>query len=877
MTDARETAVTMVSLDVNGGAAVECDAGDPVNAVALSGNAHAKRDGARGGGGAGFRIGTYARFSSTGQNEYSIERQLRNIRRYIRAFEATKVVEFNEPAKSALSIVNREELQKLLAACDRRELDIVVIEDFDRLTREIYDAVPIAERMEIAGVELHCAALGRRLSKEDIIHAAIRAENDRLRRRSITSAGRMLLAERGGVPTGRLFGYVAGTEPGFLVVDDEEAAVIRRIFDMADRGMSRRGIAKVLIAENVQGPSGRGVWATSTIQYILSQPLFAGRVVYGRTESLYDRQSHQSTLKPRPANEVVKRRVEAYRIVDDAQFLRIAARRTARAQLRKPHFESLLTERVYCDCPGGDRHPFGPTGKRLRCSRQVFYGDCQARAASLGRVEIEAAVLDAVAAKLEASGGNARLAEALSRSLARDASSRRAERKRVERRISDVDDQLDRLLARTVAKDYGKDYGKERVERLRQKLQGELSTLRDRLSALRVPDVDVELAAARLGDLGTALDRVRARLPFRPLDEGDIAFLHALRRILLRVEVRPSRSPPGRVQVAIHLDYAAHVFGVAGGAPTEVVVREVELARTKGLYVRQRADLTAFLASGAARLTDRQWAIVKDRIPDLGGRGRRADAGRREMVDLLMAHLRAGCTLHNIERASRAGNALKRFLYNGGDTILLDVLGKADPAAVAALDLRALESYRRHPLKTARGPDGHTTYTRMHALDGTTALSDAQWAVCLPCLHPSSSAGRGGHDGSMRLLLEAIMLKLRSRAPWERLPKRLGGAGAIRAATRRLVYGGSWDRLVAAWRRDCPELLDGLDVSLLDSFARGPVEWTSTRRVRQGRSTVGPSAGGRERGGRVRPRVASARRRRAPVAPPPVPASRPEC
>ena len=774
----------------------------------------------------GARVAVYARYSSDGQTEHSVERQVRVATRYLRLIGLERFTLFADRAKSAKTVAGREELHRLLEACDKRQFDIVVLEDFDRLTREVYDAIPIAERLERADVQIHGGAVERRYSKEDIVNAALRAELDRLRRRNILNAGRFQLAERGGVPRGRLFGYKKGTVPGFLVINEEQAGVIRRIFDLAERGLSNRKIARLLVAERVIGPSGMCRWGATTIQYVLTQPMFTGWVIFGRTESRYDRESNATTVRLRAAEDVVSVYVDEYRIVDPALFLRVAEIRKGRPGPRKRHTTHLLTERVYCDCPGVTKAPFGPGEGRLTCLRSCGYGDCPASRTSLGQAEIEAAVLDAVADKLGRDDGQERFADALKRSMQEEAAAKAEERGRVERQVADVDDQLDRLLGRELQ---GR-YEPERLDLHRAKLMKEHAELKDRLAVLRIPEPDVERAVQSLSDLESAMARVRARLPFRVVEPADADFLRAMRQILRRIEVRQTTASPGRVEIAIHLDYAAPVHGENDGTSTEVVVREVEYARSKHLHAARRARTIELLRTRESDLTDAQWDLVKDVIPDVSKSRTRGELTTRRVVDVLMAHLRSGYTpvVQKSLVPKALQNALRRFIYNGGDLILLDALGKGNSAWVEGLDLSGLEVVRRHFARLAQGPDGHTVHSRTYFLDGTTALSDAQWAVSAPCLHPSVTLPIHGVPApEARIMIEAILLKLRSGSPWERMPRRFGPWRHLLVAARRLVYSGSWDRLIAEWRESAPILVDGLDTTAMDCHARGSRKWTS--------------------------------------------------
>jgi hypothetical protein len=122
--------------------------------------------------------------------------------------------------------------------------------------------------------------------------------------------------ERGLVTGGRVFGYTNERVPGVdkavrRVVMDDEAAVVRRIFELAAKGVGLGRIAKTLQAEGVKSPTritdaGRvrrerknaeriesGLaplpplkeqWTGDGVREILHRELYRGVIVRGRTK-----------------------------------------------------------------------------------------------------------------------------------------------------------------------------------------------------------------------------------------------------------------------------------------------------------------------------------------------------------------------------------------------------------------------------------------------------------------------------------------------------------------------------------------------------------------------------------------------------------------
>ncbi len=107
-------------------------------------------------------------------------------------------------------------------------------------------------------------------------------ERDAISRRS--ASGKEARARQGYYVGGILpYGYHRG-EDKKLVIDEQEAAVVKRIYNYALQGLRSQKIAEILNAEGIPTRSSRSVsettWKDSTIRNILRNPLYKGERIY---------------------------------------------------------------------------------------------------------------------------------------------------------------------------------------------------------------------------------------------------------------------------------------------------------------------------------------------------------------------------------------------------------------------------------------------------------------------------------------------------------------------------------------------------------------------------------------------------------------------
>ena len=129
------------------------------------------------------------------------------------------------------------------------------------------------------------------------------AEFERADLREKTMEGRRNRAIQSGQQPSRgfmPFGYlivkkadlIRGTFPaemiGRYVIIEQQAAIVRRIFDEYGRGASMRGICRGLEDDGIKTPRGYTIWRPGWVTAMLRNPVYKGEPEWGRTRSITD-------------------------------------------------------------------------------------------------------------------------------------------------------------------------------------------------------------------------------------------------------------------------------------------------------------------------------------------------------------------------------------------------------------------------------------------------------------------------------------------------------------------------------------------------------------------------------------------------------------
>ncbi len=105
--------------------------------------------------------------------------------------------------------------------------------------------------------------------------SSISQEESRSISENITWGQRKRFADgKGSVAYSSVLGYDKGDEKYTMVINPEQATVLRRIYRMFLQGYSSTKIAEILNAQGISTVTGRGKWQSSTIRRMLTSVIY---------------------------------------------------------------------------------------------------------------------------------------------------------------------------------------------------------------------------------------------------------------------------------------------------------------------------------------------------------------------------------------------------------------------------------------------------------------------------------------------------------------------------------------------------------------------------------------------------------------------------
>ena len=228
------------------------------------------------------RAAIYARVSDKSQAEEdktSIAEQIGDMETYCETKGLTITARYQEVGRGWSK--KRPEFQRMLTDARKGRFDTIVCWKSDCLSRGMYPAAALMEVVEAHQIRLEAVMDAIDMKTFGLMAAIGKIELDNFRERS--TMGKRGTAKQGRVPTGNLpYAYRIGDD-GRPEVIEEQAEVVRRIFDMYVReGMRAHSIAVRLTDEGIPTHSGKTLWLQSRVHHILGNATYTGTWVYGK-------------------------------------------------------------------------------------------------------------------------------------------------------------------------------------------------------------------------------------------------------------------------------------------------------------------------------------------------------------------------------------------------------------------------------------------------------------------------------------------------------------------------------------------------------------------------------------------------------------------
>ncbi len=567
------------------------------------------------------RVAIQARYSSDNQKESSIDDQVRLCRERAAAEGWDVAGVYPEYEVSGASVMLRPGIQQLVQDAIAGRFDIVLSEALDRISRDQEDVAAIFKRLKFAGVGLFTLSEGEVTE----LHIGLKGTMNALFLKDLSAKvkrgqrGRIELGKNGG---GNSYGYDVVRQVddrgelvrGDRVINEQEAAVVRRVFSEYVAGKSPKAIAAALNAEGIPGPSGKG-WGASTIYGnwqrgtgILNNELYVGHLVWNRVSYPKNPDTGRKVARVNPQSAWVRTEVPDMRILDQDLWERAKAKQV---HIRYEHSEFwqrqrpkyLFSRMLKCGCCGGGYAKISVSHYGCSAARTKGAAICD-NLRSIRRDDLEHTVLSVLQERLMAPELLQEFCAEYATHINRLRMERNASLEAYRSELKRLDAQEDRMI-RAIKEGYA-------TPRLKVEMD-EMIARRAEVTAL-VESIDEAPILLHPNMAGRYREEITRLIKSLNQDETRAEAIELIRSLVDRIVITPDRVGGGSI-VDVHGDLAGIINISTGNKLTnsEIDLRQIRLvagltpskdiinAREAGGGETSQASLVAIQNGGGGR------------------------------------------------------------------------------------------------------------------------------------------------------------------------------------------------------------------------------------------------------------------------------------
>ena len=228
-----------------------------------------------------LRVAAYARVSSDSEDQLnSYVSQVRYYTDLIKHNDKYEFVDiYADEGITGVSMEKRTDFQRMISDCKKGKIDKIITKSASRFSRNIVDSLNVVRELKLLGISVY-------FEKERIDTGDLKSENLltlhslMAQEESVTIAKNCKKGVRMRMSNGL---YVASHVPyGYrlqdkkLVIFDEEAQIVKRIFSEYINGKGTLIIAKELMQDKIAFKNGTTVWSRHSVANILKNERYIG-------------------------------------------------------------------------------------------------------------------------------------------------------------------------------------------------------------------------------------------------------------------------------------------------------------------------------------------------------------------------------------------------------------------------------------------------------------------------------------------------------------------------------------------------------------------------------------------------------------------------
>ena len=189
---------------------------------------------------------------------------------------------------TGLNLQERSAFQAMIRQCREEKINLILTKSISRFGRNTLDILRVLQELRELNVDVFFEKEDLWLHERDLqivltaYCAFAQAESEDMSRNIRWGIKRSFQSGTSGYADFVCFGYKRGDE-GRLAIDEPDAKIVRRIFEMRADGSSLGTISDWLYENKIPSPAGKDRWSRETISKLLKNEKYTGDVMLQKT------------------------------------------------------------------------------------------------------------------------------------------------------------------------------------------------------------------------------------------------------------------------------------------------------------------------------------------------------------------------------------------------------------------------------------------------------------------------------------------------------------------------------------------------------------------------------------------------------------------
>ncbi|MGO1368502.1 recombinase family protein [Senegalia sp. (in: firmicutes)] len=352
------------------------------------------------------RIGVYVRVSTEMEGQASsYDIQVSYFKDYVEKNPMWELVEiFTDEGISGTSTKNRAGFNRMIEKCKNREIDYIITKSISRFARNTLDCLSHIRMLKELGIGIY-------FQKENIdtldsqgemlitlISSLAQEESHSISENTKWGVQKRFQQGKVHIPTTYFLGYDTDEE-GNIVIDEEEAKVVRRIFREYLKGSGTQVIARKLMEEGILTARKNTTWTSDSVYKILKNEKYMGNCLAQKSVTLdfltgkrvpnkghqpqyYVKDSHPAIISEDDWNAVqeeLKRRSKMFRDPEGKYSIRYSGTSVFSNKIFCGECGRPVTRRRLRSNRGGKKFIFTAWQCRVPAKRDSTFTDCKSK------------------------------------------------------------------------------------------------------------------------------------------------------------------------------------------------------------------------------------------------------------------------------------------------------------------------------------------------------------------------------------------------------------------------------------------------------------------------------------------------------------------